>query len=62
MDGLSRWDLVLWIVVAYVAVMVLVRLMLQHRNTVFRKVRDQLAAQHRSKNRPSTAEKRRDAA
>jgi hypothetical protein len=62
MDGLSRWDLVLWIVVAYVAVMVLVRLMLQHRETVFRKVRDQLTTQQRSKNRAAAAEKRRDAA
>jgi heme exporter protein D len=62
MDGLSRWDLVIWIVVAYVAVMVLVRLMLQHRDAVFRNVRDQLTTQHRSKSRPTTAEKRQDAA
>ncbi len=62
MDGLSRWDLVLWIVVAYVAVMVLVRLMLQHRDAVLRKVRDQLSAQHKSKSRTPTAENRRDAA
>ena len=34
MDGLSRWDLVLSFVVAYAAVMILVRLMLNHRETV----------------------------
>ena len=37
MDGLSRWDLVLWFVVAYAAVMILVRLMLNHREIVLRR-------------------------
>ena len=43
MDGLSRWDLVLWFVVAYAAVMILVRLMLNHRETVLRRCATRLA-------------------
>ncbi len=63
MDGLSRWDFVLWFVVAYLAVMILIRMMLAHRESVMRKVRDQLALEQRSKARqPPVAEKRRDAA
>ena len=42
MDGLSRWDLVLWFVVAYIAVISLVRMMLHHRDVVMRKMRDRL--------------------
>jgi hypothetical protein len=62
MDGLSRWDLVLWIVVAYVAVMALVRLMLNHRETMLHKLRDQLAAQPRRKAAAPAAEEQREAA
>jgi hypothetical protein len=63
MDGLSRWDLVLWIVVAYIAVMALVRLMLRQRETVTRKLRDQLTAQQRRKKPTAAAtEERREAA
>ena len=63
MDGLSRWDLVLWVVVAYVAVMVLVRLMLNHRDNVMRKLRDELPVQQRTGSRPTAQpEDRRDAA
>jgi hypothetical protein len=63
MDGLSRWDLVMWFVVAYVAVMALVRMMLRQREIVSRKLRDQLAAQQRRK-KPTVAatEERREAA
>ena len=43
MDGLSRWDLVLWFVVAYAAVMILVRLMLNRRETVLRRCATRLA-------------------
>ena len=62
MDGLSRWDLVLWFVVAYAAVMILVRLMLNHRETVLRKLRDQVAATPRRNAAAPPAEERRDAA
>jgi hypothetical protein len=62
MDGLSRWDLVLWIVVAYAAIMALVRMMLNHRESVVRKLRDQLASQPRRNNAPPIPEERRDAA
>jgi hypothetical protein len=62
MDGLSRWDFVLWIVVAYIAVMALVRLMLNHRETMIGKLREQLAAQPRSKVSSPAVEERREAA
>jgi hypothetical protein len=62
MDGLSRWDLVLWFVVAYAAVMILVRLMLNHREAVVRRLRDQLAATPRRNATAPPAEERRDAA
>ncbi len=62
MDGFSRWDFVLWIVVAYIAVMVLVRMMLQHRDAVIRKIRSQINAEQRTKNSARSSEKRRDAA
>lgn len=62
MDGLSRWDLVLWIVIAYVAVMAIVRMMLHHRDTVVRKLRDQAAAQQRRKPKVKSPEESRNAA
>jgi hypothetical protein len=62
MEGLSRWDFVLWFVVAYLAVMILIRMMLAHRDSVIRKVRDQLDLEQRSKARQPIPEKRRDAA
>jgi len=62
MEGLSRWDLVLWVAVAYLAVMAMVRLMIQHRNVTVRKLRDQLERQQRRKAKDSTAGSRREAA
>jgi len=62
MDGLSRWDLVLWIVVAYVAVTTMVRMMLNHREVVIRRLRDQLTGQKGHKTASSPAEERREAA
>jgi hypothetical protein len=62
MEGLSRWDLVLWIVVAYVAVMTIVRMMLHHRNVTVRKLRDQLAGQQLRKNAAPRADDKREAA
>jgi hypothetical protein len=62
MDGLSRWDLVLWFVVAYAAVMILVRLMLNHREIVLRRLRDQVATSPRRNSAAPPAEERRDAA
>ncbi len=62
MDGLSRWDLVLWFVVAYAAVMILVRLMLNHRETVLRRLRDQVGTPSRRNTVAPPAEERRDAA
>jgi hypothetical protein len=63
MDGLSRWDLVIWVVVAYVAVMALVRMMLRHRDSTMRKLRDELAAeQRRAKAAAAKAQQRREAA
>jgi hypothetical protein len=62
MDGLSRWDLVLWFVVAYAAVMILVRLMLNHRETVLRRLRDQVGRPSRRTAAVPPTEERRDAA
>jgi hypothetical protein len=62
MDGWSRWDIVLWIVVAYVAVMTMVRMMLHHRSVTVRKLRDQLAGQQRRKNAGANDNDQREAA
>src|SRR5262249_54202227 len=62
MDGLSRWDLVLWIVVGYAAVMALVRMMLNHRDAALRRLRDQVEAQPRRKPAAPVVEERREAA
>lgn len=37
MDGFGRWDLVLWIVAAYIAIMALVRMMLYGLKAVNRR-------------------------
>ena len=62
MDGLSRWDLVLWIIIAYVAVMAMVRMMLHYRDTVVRKLSDQMANQPSRKNVVVPENERREAA
>jgi hypothetical protein len=62
MDGLSRWDFVLWIVVAYFAVMAMVRLMLAYQRTTVRKLSDQLPAQTPSKNATPASNSQREAA
>jgi hypothetical protein len=62
MDGLSRWDLVLWIVVAYIAVISLVRMMLHHRDVVMRKMRDRLAMEQQRRTAAPAADDVRKAA
>jgi hypothetical protein len=62
MDGLSRWDLVLWIIVGYVAVMAIVRMILYQRNIVVQKLRQQLAGQRRRKPAVKSVEESREAA
>jgi hypothetical protein len=63
MDGLSHWDLLLLFVVAYIAVMAMVRMMLHHRSQTLVKLRDQLAVQQRRKNSAARSdEPRRDTA
>ena len=47
MDGLSRWDLVLWVVVAYGVVVALVRLLLRRRTPIFRRLSQRFALQAR---------------
>jgi hypothetical protein len=47
MDGLSRWDLVLWVVVAYGVVVALVRLLLRRRAPLFRRLHQRWALQSR---------------
>ncbi|HZZ27140.1 MAG TPA: hypothetical protein VFE46_03960 [Pirellulales bacterium] len=47
MDGLSRWDVVLWIIVVYVAVTAMVRMMLAYRDATVRKLTDRLAKKPR---------------
>ncbi len=41
MDSMGTWDLVLLVVVGYLAVSLLVRMMLAHRNRVARHLREQ---------------------
>lgn len=43
MDGLSRWDLVLWVVVAYGVVVALVRLFFSRRPLFGRRLHQRLA-------------------
>jgi hypothetical protein len=62
MDGLSRWDLVLWIIAAYVALVTIVRMMLLYRNSTVRKLHDQLPGQPHRKNAAATGSKQREAA
>ena len=62
MDGLSRWDLVLWIALAYFAVMALVRLMLAYQRTTVQKLRDQLPIQSPNKNKSPSGNPQREVA
>jgi uncharacterized membrane protein len=62
MEWLTRWDIVILVVTAYVAVMSLVRLMTRRRDEVVADVERQLKTQRgKSKNKPG-AVKRSDAA
>ncbi len=47
MDGLSRWDLVLWVVVAYGVVVALVRLLFRRRAPFARRLLQRLSMQSR---------------
>ncbi len=40
MEGFGRWDLVVWILAAYIAIMALVRMMLHALNAVNRRSRN----------------------
>jgi heme exporter protein D len=44
-DALDSWDVALFVVAGYIAVVSLVRLMLGRRNTLARQVRDELERQ-----------------
>jgi hypothetical protein len=44
-DALNSWDVALFVVAGYIAVVSLVRLMLGRRNTLARQVRDELERQ-----------------
>jgi hypothetical protein len=45
MDALNSWDVALFVVAGYIAVVSLVRLMLGRRNNLARQVRDELERQ-----------------
>lgn len=61
---MDRWDLILLVSAAYVAVVVLVRMMARHRNVVLQRLRERQEAQrsdgHRSTDRQKA--RRRDRA
>jgi hypothetical protein len=61
MDWISRTDLLLLAIAAYVAVMTLVRMMQRRREQVVADVQRQLAA-HRKRTRRSEGDRNRDAA
>jgi hypothetical protein len=61
MDWLTRTDVLLLAVAAYVAVMSLVRMMQRRRDQVVADVQRQVAA-HRKRSRPSQTDRSRDAA
>jgi uncharacterized membrane protein len=58
MDWMSRTDVVLLLVAAYVAVMALVRLMKRRRDELVADVQRQVHAHQRNKKRPPEADKR----
>jgi len=51
MEWMTRWDILLLVVAAYVAVMSLVRLMKQRRDVLIADVQRQMAAHRRAKKR-----------
>jgi len=64
MDALNSWDVALFVVAGYIAIVSMVRLMLGRRNTLARQLRDELEhqrseAQHQAElteqNRPAQA-------
>ena len=56
MDGLSRWDLVLWVVVAYGVVVALVRLVLRRRASIVRRLNQRWALPARGPSVAATAD------
>ena len=56
MGSMEGWDLILLVVVGYLAISLLVRMMLAHRNRVVRQLRQQ-ADRSRSNDSPSKQEK-----
>ena len=63
MQWLSRWDVVLMLIAAYVAVMSLVRMMMRRRDELVADVERQLKARHgKGKNKSPGKPQRQDAA
>ena len=63
MGWLNRWDVILMLIAAYVAVMSLVRMMMRRRDDLVADVERQLKAQReKEKNKPARKSKGRDAA
>jgi hypothetical protein len=62
MDWLTRIDILLLAIAAYVAIMTLVRLMRERRDVLVADVQKQVQAQRRAKRRQREAEQDRDAA
>ncbi|HEY3395357.1 MAG TPA: hypothetical protein VGK58_21830 [Lacipirellulaceae bacterium] len=62
MEWLTRSDILLLAIAAYVAIMTLVRLMRERRDVLVADVQKQVQAQRRAKRRQREAEQDRDAA
>lgn len=63
MGWMDRWDIVLLLIAAYVAVMTLVRMMIRRRNELVTDVRRQLDARRvKGKKKSSAQQQSRDAA
>jgi hypothetical protein len=56
MESMEGWDLILLVVVGYLAVNLLIRMMLAHRNRAARQLSDQLESAQRQ-NRPTVQKK-----
>ncbi len=54
---MDRWDLILLVSAAYLAVVVLVRMMAGHRNAVVRQLRERHEAERARENRPEDRRK-----
>ena len=59
MLNVDRWDILLMLVVGYVAITVLVRLMISHRNRLVSELREQMVNQRKQKKRRAPPRKSR---